>query len=111
MKVRSIEEKLSEEWGLKNAETILEKIIEKETLSKKEGMGLKELFDDEKLVDAKDYNEIIEVVNSIYKNPQFILLDEIQNIDKWELFVNRLHRQNLNLIVLLLTHGEVKLLP
>ena len=50
MKVKSIEEKLSEEWGLKNAETILEKIIEKETLSKKEGMGLKELFDDEKLV-------------------------------------------------------------
>lgn len=50
MKVKSIEEKLSEEWGLKNAETILEKIIEKETLSKKEGIGLKELLDDEKMV-------------------------------------------------------------
>lgn len=50
MKVKSIEEKLSEEWGLKNAEIILEKIIEKETSSKKEGIGLKELLDDEKMV-------------------------------------------------------------
>ncbi len=50
MKVRSIEEKLSEEWGLKNAEIILEKIVEKETSSKKEGIGLKELLDDEKMV-------------------------------------------------------------
>ena len=50
MKVKSIEEKLSEEWGLKSAETILEKIIEKETLSKKEGLDLKELLDDEKMV-------------------------------------------------------------
>jgi len=50
VKVRSIEEKLSEEWGLRNADTILEKIIEKETLSKKEGIGLKELLDDEKMV-------------------------------------------------------------
>ena len=44
------EEQLSEEWGLKNAETILEKVLEKEISSKKERLGLKELFDDEKLV-------------------------------------------------------------
>ena len=50
MKVKSIEEKLSEEWGLKNAEIILQKIVEKETSSKKEGIGLKELLDDEKMV-------------------------------------------------------------
>lgn len=50
MKVKSIEEKLSEEWGLKNAEIILEKIVEKETSSKREGISLKELLDDEKMV-------------------------------------------------------------
>lgn len=49
MKVKSIEEELSEEWELKNAETILEKVLEKEISSGKR-LGLKELFDDKKLV-------------------------------------------------------------
>jgi len=56
-------------------------------------------FDDEKLVEIKDYNEIISMVNSIYNNPKYILFDEIQNLEKWELFVNRLHRQGYNLII------------
>jgi len=56
-------------------------------------------FDDEKLVDVKDYNEIINIVNSLYKNPKYLLFDEIQNLDKWELFVNRLQRQGYNLII------------
>ena len=56
-------------------------------------------FDDEKLTDVKDYDAIVESMNTIYSNPKFILFDEIQNLPKWELFVNRLHRQNLNLIV------------
>ncbi len=56
-------------------------------------------FDDEKLTEVKDYDTIVESMNTIYNNPKFILFDEIQNLPKWELFVNRLHRQNLNLIV------------
>ncbi len=56
-------------------------------------------FDDEKLVEVKNYDEIIEVVNSLYNNPKTILLDEIQNLPKWELFVNRLQRQGYNLII------------
>ena len=49
-------------------------------------------FDDEKLVEAKDYNDIVNIINSIYSNPKFLFFDEIQNLDKWELFVNRLLR-------------------
>jgi len=56
-------------------------------------------FDDEKLVDVADYNEIINAVDSVYNNPKYLLLDEIQNLAKWELFVNRLQRQGYNLII------------
>jgi len=56
-------------------------------------------FDDEKLVEIKDYNEIVNMVNSIYNNPQYLLFDEIQNLEKWELFVNRLQRQGYNIVI------------
>lgn len=56
-------------------------------------------FDDEKLVEITDYNEIISAVDSIYNKPKYLLLDEIQNLAKWELFVNRLQRQGYNLII------------
>jgi len=56
-------------------------------------------FDDEKLTEVKDYNEITNTLNSIYINPKYLLFDEIQNLDKWELFVNRLQRQGYNLVI------------
>jgi len=56
-------------------------------------------FDDEKLTDIKDYNEIISSINEVYNKPKYILLDEIQNLPKWELFVNRLQRQGFKLII------------
>jgi len=56
-------------------------------------------FDDEKLTKVEDYNELISSVNSVYENPKILFLDEIQNLPKWELFVNRLQRQGFNLVV------------
>jgi len=56
-------------------------------------------FDDEKLTEVENYDEIITVMNSIYENPKFILFDEIQNLPKWELFANRLQRQGYNLVI------------
>ncbi len=56
-------------------------------------------FDDEKLAEVKDYDEIVNALNSIYGNPKFLLFDEIQNLEKWELFVNRLQRQGYNLVI------------
>jgi len=56
-------------------------------------------FDDEKLIKVKDYNEIINTINSLYNNPKYLLFDEIQNLEKWELFVNRLQRQGHNIII------------
>jgi len=56
-------------------------------------------FDDEKLGETKDYDELIAVVNSLYGHPKILFLDEIQNLPKWELFVNRLQRQGFNLVI------------
>jgi len=56
-------------------------------------------FDDELLTEVKNYDEIIAALNSVYDNPKYILFDEIQNLPKWELFANRLQRQDFNLII------------
>ena len=58
-------------------------------------------FDDEKLagINAEHLNDILEVFHEIYGDLKYILLDEVQNITGWELFVNRLQRQGFNLIV------------
>ena len=42
---------------------------------------------------------MIAAVNAVYDNPRHLLLDEIQNLPRWELFVNRLQRQGLRLIL------------
>jgi len=56
-------------------------------------------FDDEKLIDVRNYDEIINALNSVYNNPKYILFDEIQNIPKWELFINRLQRQGYHMVI------------
>lgn len=52
-------------------------------------------FDDERLIgfDAQDFSVLLECFHELYPHFTFILLDEIQNIDGWELFVNRLRQQ------------------
>lgn len=56
-------------------------------------------FDDERLPETKEYDEIVTTINSIYDKPEYLLFDEIQNLGKWELFVNRLQRQGYNLVI------------
>lgn len=58
-------------------------------------------FDDEKLagLGADDLNDVLEAFYEVYGDFKYILLDEIQNIAGWELFVNRLQRQGFNVVV------------
>ena len=56
-------------------------------------------FDDERLVSLTDFDQLIAAANAVYGNPKHLLLDEIQNLKGWELFVNRLQRQGLRLIL------------
>jgi len=66
-------------------------------------------FDDENLagIEADKLEELLKTVYEVYGKIDYLFLDEIQNVNRWELFVNRLQRQNINLIV---TGSNAKLL-
>ncbi len=64
----------------------------------KENMGYAN-FDDEELARTTNYDEIVSSIDDIYSNPKTIFFDEIQNLDRWELFVNRLQRQGKNILL------------
>ena len=64
-------------------------------------------FDDENLLKIKNTDEIVKGIFEVYSEPKFILFDEVQNLDKWELFVNKLQRRGYNLI---LTGSNARLL-
>lgn len=51
-------------------------------------------FDDERLVDIKSssLNKILQSFYELYGEIDYIILDEIQDIPNWEIFVNRLRR-------------------
>lgn len=51
-------------------------------------------FDDERLAGIKPHelNKILQAFYELYGKIDFIILDEPQNIEKWELFANRLRR-------------------
>ena len=66
-------------------------------------------FDDERLfgLSTGDLNNVLEVLLEITPGMKFVLLDEIQNIEGWELFANRLQRQG---FVVVLTGSNAHLL-
>ncbi len=66
-------------------------------------------FDDERLFSlaTADLNNVLEVLIEITPDMRFVLLDEIQNIEGWELFANRLQRQG---YVVVLTGSNAHLL-
>ncbi|MDD5672992.1 MAG: ATP-binding protein [Chitinivibrionales bacterium] len=56
-------------------------------------------LDDERLVGLMDYDELTAEAMSVYDSPKRLLIDEIQNLPRWELWINRLHRLGLRLII------------
>lgn len=58
-------------------------------------------FDDERLIaiNASQLNDLYQTLLQIKPMAQYFIFDELQNIEHWELFVNRLHRKGLNVIV------------
>ena len=58
-------------------------------------------FDDERLADlhADGLDEMLQCLYRINGDFTHLFLDEIQNIDKWPLFVNRLLRQGIKIIL------------
>ena len=66
-------------------------------------------FDDERFekMQTSDLNTVLEVLYKIYGDFKYLFLDEIQNVEGWHLFVNRLLRQRMHIIV---TGSNAKLL-
>lgn len=66
-------------------------------------------FDDERLeqISANQLNDVLEVLYKIYGDFNYIFLDEIQNVEGWPLFVNRLLRKKIHVV---LTGSNAKLL-
>ena len=66
-------------------------------------------FDDERLYNlkAEDLNVVLEALYMVYGDFKYLFCDEIQNIPSWFLFVNRLLRQKIRLMI---TGSNAKLL-
>lgn len=66
-------------------------------------------FDDERLfkLTSEDLNTVLEVLYKVYGNFTYLFIDEIQNIEGWHLFVNRLLRQRMHVLI---TGSNAKLL-
>ena len=58
-------------------------------------------FDDDRLVEIKteQFDDVLQTLYRIYGDFSHLFLDEVQNVSGWPLFVNRLLRQKMHLII------------
>lgn len=58
-------------------------------------------FEDERFIEfkAQDFELLNEVLIEVYNNPRIYFFDEVQNIDKFEMFVRRLQDQGKKVII------------
>jgi len=66
-------------------------------------------FDDERLegMGANQLNDVLEVLYKLYGDFNYLFLDEIQDVEGWHLFVNRMLRKKMHVII---TGSNAKLL-
>ena len=56
-------------------------------------------FDDNQLLEKWEEDLAMSALDDVYPNYDFMLLDEIQNLPDWDLWVNKLYRRGKNLII------------
>ena len=56
-------------------------------------------FDDNQLLEKWDEELAMSALDDVYPNYDFMLLDEIQNLPDWDLWVSKLYRRGKNLII------------
>lgn len=56
-------------------------------------------FDDNRLLEKWDEDLAMSALDDVYPDYDFILLDEIQNLPSWDLWVSKLYRRGKNLII------------
>ena len=56
-------------------------------------------FDDSQLLDSWDEDMVMETLDAVYPGYELLLLDEVQNLPEWDLFVSKLYRRGRNLVI------------
>ena len=56
-------------------------------------------FDDSTLLEKFDEDNIMQALSEVYPEYTHLLLDEIQNLDGWDIWVNKLKRRGVNLVI------------
>ena len=56
-------------------------------------------FDNYQLLEKWDANLVLRMLDDVYPGYEYILLDEVQNLDGWDLWVSELYRMGKNLVI------------
>ena len=56
-------------------------------------------FDDAQLLNNWDEDLVMETLRLVYAGYDYLLLDEVQNLPEWDLWVSKLYRQGINMVV------------
>ena len=64
-------------------------------------------FDDARLLSSWNEDLVMEMLGQVYPNYEYLLLDEVQNLPQWDLWVSKLYRLGVNMVI---TGSNAKLL-
>lgn len=64
-------------------------------------------FDDNALLSRWDEDWVMALLDDVYPEYEYLLLDEVQNLDHWDLWVSKLYRNGVNMVI---TGSNAKLL-
>lgn len=56
-------------------------------------------FDNEALLTSWNEEEVMASLQNIFPNYQYLLLDEVQNLPNWQMWVSRLYRLGINMVI------------
>ncbi len=56
-------------------------------------------FDDKNLLDKWDEDLVMAILNEVYPDYKYLLLDEVQNLPDWDLWVSKLYRNGYNMVI------------
>ena len=56
-------------------------------------------FDDTQLLGAFNEDAVMQALAEVYPGYEYLLLDEIQNLDSWDAWVSKLYRREVNLVI------------
>ena len=56
-------------------------------------------FDDNALLKHWDENLVMQVIAEVYPGYEYLMLDEVQNLEGWDLWVSKLYRNGVNMII------------